>query len=293
MKRAIVLCLLLAAGGISIAAAEFQQAPAALQTEKVKDNLYMIRGAGGNTAVFITDKGVVLVDTKNPGNGQAILDQVRKVTDKPVTLLINTHTHPDHTGSNEFFGATVDSVVHENTKTNMTKMKEFAGDKAQFLPKRTYKDTMSIGQGKDQIDLYYFGPGHTNGDTFVVFRALRTVHAGDMFAGKNTPFVDANNGGSAVNYGRTLAKAASTLKDIDSVITGHSTVMTHADLKEYADFNNDFITWVEGQIKAGKTVDAAAMEYAIPEKYKGYTITQFGGGIRNNIQTAYNELGKK
>ena len=68
--------------------------------------------------------------------------------------------------------------------------------------------------------------------------------------------------------------------------------MTPNDLKEYADFNNEFITWVQGEIKAGKSVDAAAMEYKIPDKYKGYTVSTFFGGVKGNIQTAYNELKK-
>jgi len=102
-----------------------------------------------------------------------------------------------------------------------------------------------------------------------------------------------NNGGSAVEYGKTLSKAASSIKNVDVIIAGHTnTTMTPADLKEYADFNNDFVTWVQGEMKAGKTVDQAAMEFKIPERYKGYTVSTFFGGIKGNIQTAYNELKK-
>jgi cyclase len=284
-----VLGFLIVVGVFSVWAA---QAPQALDIQKVKDNLYMITGAGGNTGVFITDNGVVVVDTKNPNNGQAILDKIKSVTPKPVTMIINTHTHGDHTGSNEFFPATVDIVAHENTKANMAKMDAFKGDKAKFLPKRTYKDKLTLGSGKNQIDLYYFGPAHTSGDTFVVFPALRAMHAGDAFAFKQTPVVDGNNGGSSVEYAKTLSKALAGIKNVDSIITGHSTVMTPADLKEYIDFNNDFITWVQSEIKAGKTVDQATTEYKIPEKYKGYTVTSFMGGVKNNIQIAYNELKK-
>jgi cyclase len=284
-----VLGFLIALGVFSVWAA---QAPQALDIQKVKDNLYIITGAGGNTGVFITDNGVVVVDTKNPNNGQAILDKIKSVTPKPVTMIINTHTHGDHNGSNEFFPATVDIVAHENTKANMAKMDAFKGDKAKFLPKRTYKDKLTLGSGKDQIDLYYFGPAHTSGDTFVVFPALRAMHAGDAFAFKQTPIVDGNNGGSSAEYAKTLSKALAGIKNVDSIITGHSTVMTPADLKEYIDFNNDFITWVQAEIKAGKTVDQATAEYKIPEKYKGYTVTSFMGGVKNNIQVAYNELKK-
>src|SRR6059036_2533654 len=224
MKRVLILAALIIVGGLSMVAAGFQAPPAgpsaaglaAAKIEKVKDNLYIITGSGmadenafsgGNTAVFITDAGVVVVDTKLPGWGPTLLERIKTVTNKPVTTIINTHTHGDHTGSNEFFGTTVDSVVHENTKANMAKMDLFKGDKARFLPKRTYKDKLTIGKGKDEVDLYYFGRGHTNGDTFVVFPALRTMHAGDMFAWKALPFIDTMNGGSAVAHPQTLTTA--------------------------------------------------------------------------------------
>ncbi len=182
MARAAVLSVLIAGGALSMAAAAYQapQGPSAAaleatKIEKVRDNLYVITGSspanrdafsGGNTAVFVTDTGVVLVDTKLRGWGQVILDRVKTVTSKPVTMIINTHTHGDHTGSNDAFGATVDIVAHENTKVNMEKMDAFKGDKAAFLPKRTFKDKLTIGSGKNEIDLFWFGRGHTNGDTW-------------------------------------------------------------------------------------------------------------------------------
>jgi cyclase len=300
MKRGIILGVLLVAGGLSLAAAGFQapagrgpQGPNVAEIEKVNDRLYMITGGGGNTAAFITDNGVVLVDTKLSGWGQAIMDKVKSVTNKPITTIINTHTHGDHNGSNEFFGASVEFVAQENTKTNMEKMDAFKGDKSVFIPKKTFKDKLTLGKGNDQIDLYYFGPAHTNGDAWVVFRALRVMHSGDAFAGKTTPIIDANNGGSAVEYGKTLAKAASGIKNVDTIITGHSPRMTPADLKQYAAFNDSFVSWVRDEIKAGKTVDAAAAEYKVPAQYNGYTVSTFLGGIKNNIQIAYNELGQK
>ena len=311
MKRIVLLGGLIAIGGLSLAAAGFQapqgrgegrgrgpQGPPVAQIEKVKDNLYEITGGGGNSAAFITEHGVVLVDTKLAGWGQAILDKIKTVTDKPVVEIINTHTHGDHTGSNEFWHASIEIVAHENTKANMMKMDAFKGDKSVYLPKTTFKDRLDIGSGKETIELYYFGRAHTNGDAWVVFKDLRVLHAGDAFAGKTAPIIDAANGGSAVEYGNTLAKAAKGIKNVDEIITVHANVrMKMSDLQDYADFNNSFIAWVKDEIKAGKTADQAAMEYKVPERFaaKGITAPATGlfGGVKGNIQTAYTELGKK
>jgi glyoxylase-like metal-dependent hydrolase (beta-lactamase superfamily II) len=257
----------------------------------------MIAQGGGNTAVFIMTNSVALVDTKNPNTGPGIVEQVRTVTNKPITMVINTHTHADHTGSNEFFTDNVVFVAHENTKTNMEKMTNFAGDKAKFLPSRVYKDTMTIGTGADQILLYYFGRAHTSGDTFVVFPAIRAMHSGDAFATKGFPNVDANNGGSLVEYGKTLAAAASTIKNVDTIINGHITTgpTPFADLQVYSDFNKDLLAYVQDSVKANKTLEQATAEYKFPEKYVplGYTAPAPGGrgGPANVLRTGYVELG--
>ena len=303
MKRLIILVTVLAAGALSIAAAGYQQpsqglpaaALAATQIEKVKDNLYMITGAdptdrnsfsGGNTGVFITDNGVVVVDTKLAGWGQVILDKIKTVTNKPVTTIINTHTHGDHTGSNEAFDGTVEFVAHENTKANMEKMDAFKGDKARFLPKKTFKDKMSIGSGKNRIDLYYFGRGHTNGDAWIVYTALRVMQTGDMFAWKDAPVIDRNNGGSGLEYAQTVGKVLATVKDVDTLIVGHSPLRKPSELQEYQRFMNDFVTAVRAANKAGKSVDEATASINLNAKYPGYKNDRY----KPAVQAIYDEL---
>ncbi|HYU40986.1 MAG TPA: MBL fold metallo-hydrolase [Vicinamibacteria bacterium] len=307
MRRSIVLGTLMAAGAFSLAVSAYQAppsppAPKVVEVEKIKDNLFLLKGGGGNTAVFVGTTGVVVVDTKLPGWGQPILDKVKELTPKPVTTIINTHTHGDHVSGNVEFPATVDIVTQENTKANMEKMATptgipagtmpnvFQASGGKGMPKRTFKDTLTLDKGADRIDLYYFGRGHTNGDAFVVFPALRVMHAGDVFARKGPPLLDANNGGSGVAIGDTLAKAATGIKAVDTVITGHSTLMTWADLQEYARFNQDFLEWVRAEMKAGKTVEAAAAEYKIPEKYAGYTDNP--ERVKLNVGVIYDELKK-
>jgi len=154
---------------------------------------------------------------------------------------------------------------------------------------------MTIGTGADQIDLYYFGRGHTNGDAWVVFPAHRIVHAGDIFAGKSVPLIDEANGGSMLQMPDTLMKAYNGIKNVDSIINGHMPAQTTwADLKEFADFNKDLVTWMQAELKAGKTPEQAAGEWKLPEKYKGYnaTVSSMMGGLAGRIQTLQKEMQK-
>jgi cyclase len=291
MKRLAMSLGLLTVGAVSMIFAQQQpqqRPPAALEIQKVKDNLYLITGGGGNTAAFITEKGVVIVDTKVPGMGPAILEKVQSVTPKPVTMIINTHTHGDHVGSNSAFTGTVEIVAHENCKASMEKMPAFQSDEGKkFLPGKTYQDKLSLLKGKDKIDLYYFGRGHTSGDTFVVFPALKVMHSGDMFAFSNgLPIIDINNGGSGLEYPKTLLKAAAGIKGVDNVIPGHSAVADWAAFKEYGEFLRDFVAAVEQAKKDGKTVDEAATDLKLPEKYKNYNL----GRAKAGVTAIYNEL---
>ena len=307
MKRRIVLGVLVALGAVSMTIraqqpAGGQPAPRVVEVEKLRDNLYLMRGGGGNSAVFITANGVTVVDTKNPGWGAPLLEKIKSVTDKPVTMIINTHTHGDHVSGNVEFPATVEVVTHENTKANMELMRTptgitpapgapaniFKENGGRGMPKRTFKDKMTIGGGNDRIDLYYFGRGHTNGDAWVVFPALKIAHAGDIFSGKNLPLLDAVNGGSGAEIGNTLATAAAGIGNVDGIITGHSTVMTPGDLREYSEFNKEFAAAVQAAKKAGRTVDDVAGSWTIPAKYQGYGAPA-AARLKANVQVVFDE----
>jgi cyclase len=316
-----VLTALVVAGTLSIAVNAAQQPPAgrggapggrggglnappsadAIQVEKLTDNLFVLRAGGGNTAAFVTAKGVLLVDTKVSGWGQPMIEKLKTLTDKPVTTIVNTHTHYDHVNGNAEFPATVDVVTHENTKMYMEQWNPvygltmdnpspFKANNGVGLPKRTFKDTMTLFSGNESVDLHFYGPAHTGGDTWVVFRDARIMHAGDAFAGKNAPIMDKNNGGSAARYAETIARAAKT-PSVERVITGHSTTMTIADLREFGEFNGDFVRDAQAAKKAGKTVDQFVAEWSVPAKYKGYTTPGANGRNqwRSNAQVAYDE----
>jgi glyoxylase-like metal-dependent hydrolase (beta-lactamase superfamily II) len=165
----------------------------------------------------------------------------------------------------------------------------FADNQGKGLPKRTFKDRLTLGRGPDRVDLYYFGRAHTNGDAWVVFPSLRVVHAGDVFSGKNIPIMDANNGGSGVEYPATVRKAHSGLENVETVITGHSTQMTMDDLRQYSEFLQDLVNAVREGKKAGQTVDQIAESWKIPEKYTGYAAPQ-AARLRSNVQVIFDEI---
>jgi len=292
MKRTLVLGALLVVGALSITAA--QQTRQVIDVQKVSDNYYVLTSStpgndatfsGGNVGVFITNGGVVLVDTKLAGWGQTFLERVKSITSKPVTTIINTHTHGDHTGNDDKFGTSVEIIAQDNTKANMMKMDAFKGDKAVFLPKRTFKDTLTVGSGSERIDLYYFGAGHTNGDAMVYFPALRVLQTGDLFARKDAPRIDRANGGSGVAYPQTLSKAVATVKNVDIVVPGHAPLMKWSDLQEYQRYTADLLKDVQTARGAGKTADAAAASITM-DKYKGYT----SEGMKLAVQAIYDEL---
>ena len=301
MKRSIVLALLIGIGTVSLAVVAAQDAME-IEVEQLQDNLYVLRGqgGGGNTAVFIRSDGVVVVDTKNPGWGDPILTQIRELTDKPVTTLINTHSHHDHVSGNVAFAETVQVVTHENTKANMEVMRPYTGrttppanvfraSNGHGLPTTTFSDRMSLGSGDDQVDLYYFGRGHTGGDAWIAFPALRTLHAGDVFLGQRVPFLDAANGGSGVAIPDTLQGAHDNIEGIDTIITGHSSQMTWADLNEWAAFNRDFLQMVRDGRAAGQSVDDIAAAWSLPAAYAHYDAPN-AAGVRRNIQVIVDEL---
>ena len=301
MKRSIVLAVVLGVGAASLAIVEAQDAMV-IEVDRLEDNLYVLRGqgGGGNTAVFVTSGGVVVVDSKNPGWGQSILDAIAELTSNPVTTLINTHSHHDHVSGNVAFPASVDVVTHEVTAANMRVMRAYSGrteppvnvfadSMGRGLPTRTFSERMSIGTGADRVDLYHFGRGHTGGDAWIVFPAHGTLHSGDIFPGKNLPFLDANNGGSGVDIPDSLQKAHDNIRGVDTIITGHSTQMTWADLHEYAAFNRDFLAAVRAGHAAGRGVDEIVESWTMPEGYEGYRAPA-PAGLRNSVQVIVNEL---
>ncbi|HVQ15566.1 MAG TPA: MBL fold metallo-hydrolase [Vicinamibacterales bacterium] len=302
MRRARLLAAIVVVGFTVASVAAQQQRPRIPPTgaiKKVRDNLYVIPGAGGNTTVFVTQTGIVLVDTKLANNGEAIMSQVRTVSGRAVTMIVNTHSHPDHIGSNNYFAPSIEKVTHENTKKWMAANAQVASNAA-IMPTKTFTDKMTLGSGKDQIDLYYFGAGHTDGDAFIVFPALRAMAAGDIFAWKMAPLIDPMAGGSVVALPDTLEKAVKGIRNVDTVIEGHGDVNTWAGFRDYMQFNRALLEAAKtGMGKQSADQIAAGLKAKFPVFTKEELLPdmEYGGTPLSraviNVNVAFQELGKK
>ena len=282
MRRGVVLGVLVAVGAMSLGVTANQQPDEmVVEVEQLEDNLYVLRGGGENSAAFVTSTGVVLVDTKLPGWGQPLIDKIGELTSNPITTIINTHTHFDHVSGNIEFPASVEFVAHENTQQLMREnnpVRGLGGDRphlfpeanAPGLPERTFSDTLTLGSGADRLELHYFGRAHTSGDAWVVFPSLRVMHAGDAFPGKMVPIMDSNNGGSGVDYPDTLRKASQGIRNVDRIITGHSTVMKPTDLSEYAEFVGAFLSDASAAKTGGTSATDFVSGWQVPSRFSGY-----------------------
>ena len=214
--------------------------PGPLRIQKVKDDLFMISGEGGNVAVYVTPEGVVLVDDMFDRNHADILAQVKSVTDKPLRYVINTHQHDDHAGGDLKMLPIAEVIAHKNARANLVDIKqpyyEDTPGTPIGLPRVTFSDELSVHLGGREVRARYFGRGHTSGDAVVYFPALRVIHSGDLFLGQRggkgpNIYVDYAQGGSFRDWTKTL-DGMLTL-DFDTVIPGHGPVSTKADVIKF------------------------------------------------------------
>lgn len=247
MKR--TLLVFLALGGAWLA---YTQAPAPFNLVKVADDLYVIDGGGaGNVAVYITNEGVIMVDDKFEQHFDEIMANVKKVTNQPVKYILSTHYHADHSGGNTRWTSIAEIISTRNAHDGIVK-KVQSNAPANMVPARvTFTDETDLFLGGKEVRAKYYGRGHTNGDAFVYFPALKVLHTGDMMT-SGTPLIDYPGGGSLVEWTKSLDAVMGGL-DFDTVIPGHGPVSKKADLLAYRNKAADMRSRVQTLIRQGKS----------------------------------------
>jgi len=236
--------------------------PAAGQTvEKIRElkpSLYLITGGGANTLVRVTPEGVIVVDTKNPGdvNYTRVREEIASVSKQPVRLVINTQHHPDHVGNNQkFIDAGAQVVALESLKLHMAsdpRTKAIPG-----LPTQTFAKDHVVRLGGAEVRLFFFGPGHSGGDTMAYFPDARVVMVSDHIT-DGTPIVDFANGGSAVQWTRSLDGVLAL--DFELAIPGRGEPKSRADVQAFRDRFATLVSRAREAIKTGATRETLAMQ---------------------------------
>ncbi len=209
----------------------------ALDVEKLSEDLWVLRGMGGNTAVLRTDVGAVVVDSLTfPMQGKRIRELARELTGAETVLLINTHYHLDHTHGNPAFEPGTRVLSTERTLSHLLVLDAdfWSGDAAALLPNETFSDRQTLKIGGKSLELVHPGRGHTDGDLVVVFHDERVVHMGDLFFNRFYPNIDLEAGGSVQEWPATI-DAASSLP-FDLVIPGHGMTTDRAGLADFRRF---------------------------------------------------------
>src|SRR4051812_41925612 len=207
-RKLFAACVLLGAAGfaqrVSTQAPAARPAPAngELASIHVQGNVYMLVGAGGNIAVQTGDDGVLVVDTGLAQNAERVIAAIKKLSNKPIRWVLNTHFHPDHTGGNEAVakagsktsGGPAEILAHENVLTRMSapaaKIATASWPTDTYFPEE--KDIYFNGEA---VMLYHDQAAHTDGDSIIFFRKSDVVMAGDVFLTTPPPFIDPATGG--------------------------------------------------------------------------------------------------
>lgn len=261
----------------------------------LRNDIGIFEERGGTIVFLLSKKGIVVVDSQYPDQSKHLIDELKKRSEQPFRLLINTHHHSDHSSGNISFKGIVEHVLaHENSKKNQedSAKKNNAEDK-QLYPDQTYKDTWCEKIGKESICLNYYGPAHTNGDSFIHFEKANIVHCGDLLFNRRHPYVDRGAGANIKNWMEVLNKGINKFDKETIYVFGHAgpgyKVTGGADeLNKFRDYLGNVLKFVEGEIKAGKTKEEILKTTLIPggEEWK----TE---GIKRPLEAAYDELTMK
>lgn len=272
MKHLATLVLILASP-VVLFAHKSEQHEVKIESMQVADQIYMLIGQGGNIGLAINENYTLLIDDQFAPLSQSIQEVIAELTDKPITYLLNTHFHFDHTDGNENFSDSVTVIVaHENVRTKLQSgavIEAFGKTMEPYpesaLPALTYSEKLSIYQGNEEIELLHFANAHTDGDTVVHFKDSNVVHAGDILFSKMYPFIDTRNGGDVHGFIAAQEAVLSLVDDQTKIIPGHGPLSNKASMEQDLAMLKKIVAVVEEELANGKTPEQIAMHPNVQE----------------------------
>ena len=244
---------------------------------KLTDQIYMLKGQGGNIGLFIGDDAVFMIDDQFAPLTPKILKAIKEITDKPVSYLMNTHWHGDHTGGNENMekeGALI--VAHDNVRKRMSVDQVIRGRTRKASPKSalpviTFSDDMMMHINNDDILITHIHNAHTDGDAIIYFTKNNIMHTGDAYFQGKFPYMDLDSGGSIEGYIAGIQKMILLADDDTKIIPGHGDVSSKKELISYLKMLQDLKMKVEKEKNKGKTLEEIILNKFITKGYESYS----------------------
>ena len=281
---------------LTVCQAQDRFANVEIKAEKLTDQMYVLFGSGGNIGILTGPEGVIMIDDQFAGLSEKIAAAIAKSSDKPVTYLLNTHWHGDHTGGNENFakkGATI--LAHKNVRKRLSegisrspeRVTPPAPEKA--MPVVTFSDRLSLHINGENILALHVNHAHTDGDAQIFFQKNNVLHMGDTYFNGRWPFIDLQSGGSIDGYIQALNHALFVIDDETKIIPGHGQISNRKELMTYRDVLATARTRIKKALDKGQTLEQIQASDVIQE-WKDY-----GGGFINNerfVESVVNSLKK-
>ena len=258
-----------------------------IKTHEVTDNVYMLEGAGGNILIQVLEKEVVMIDSQFAPLSDKLMTAIKKITEKPISFLINTHHHGDHTGGNENFNSDqVTVIAHENVLKRLQ-----ASDKNEgFLPEKTIEEKFELVVDDHNNMIIHVHNAHTDGDSFVYLLNSNVVHMGDVMFNGGYPFIDLKSGGSITGYIAAQKQVLTTINKGTKVVPGHGPLGDYQDVERSIAMLDDLRTQISEAIASGKSREEVEKDTTITEKYEK---AGYGNGFINSKKiktTIYDSL---
>lgn len=248
-------------------AADDRFANVEIKAQKLTETTYMFAGAGGNIGVSAGEDGILIIDDQFAPLANKIEAALADIQPGMPKFIINTHYHGDHTGSNAHFGKHGTIMAHHNVLKRLSNNEKST---ASALPVITYEQGISVHFNQDTLQIIHMGPGHTDGDSIVLWKKTPLVHMGDLFFKDRFPYIDLKGGGSVTGYRDNVAKALAMMSAQTQIIPGHGSLANKQDLQRFKAMLDESIEWMQSIQKQGISLEQAKQQ-GVPTKWKDWS----------------------
>lgn len=258
----------------------------------LRNNVGIFTEQGGTIGWLNSSVGFVVVDAQFPFTAPHLIAELRSMGSKPFINLFNTHHHSDHTSGNISFKGIVENVIaHENSFIHQMEVaKKQGSEEDQLYPDIVFSEAFALATLDEAMMAYYYGAGHTDGDSIIHFENANIVHMGDLVFNRRFPFIDRPAGANIQNWILILENVMKDFDDDTLFIFGHSldpekVTGTKADLKAFQNYLQSLLDLVSSKIKANESLETILKIQTIPKapEWKG-------DGIERSLRAAYEEL---